>query len=440
MASKLLGSQTLRTTRSYASAAAKTAPTAEASQQVKTTTLNNGLVVTSVESSSPLSRVAVAFRVGSRNEPAGKEGLVHVLRMASVLSTKETSQFALTRTLNQAGASLECASGREHVIYSLNCTRQHIGGLLPKLSDVATQQAFKPWELNDNMYRIKLDLASVQPQAKAIDLLHKVGFRHGLGNSIFCPSHMVGKHSSEDLKQFVSTNFITKNAAVIGVGVPHEQLVDYAQKLSLLSGSSGPSAASKVHGGDVRVELGGNTAHVALATAGGSLSDLKNALVFALLQRVLGSAGSVKYGNSSASKLLSVDPSLVAVSALNLNYSDAGLFGLTISAPANMTKDAVLKAAKLLRSLKISDAQLASAKAQLKADLLMGLDNSAQALENLTLGTLFNGSSTDVFAVLSQIEKITSADVNAVAGQLTSAKFAVAAVGNVQHVPYADEL
>jgi len=131
---------------------------------------------------------------------------------------------------------------------------------------------------------------------------------------------------------------------------------------------------------------------------------------------------------------------LIAASALNLNYSDAGLFGLTISAPANMTKDAVLKAAKLLRSLKISDAQLASAKAQLKADLLMGLDNSAQALENLTLSTFFNGSSTDVFAVLSQMEKITSADVNAVAGQLTSAKFAVAAVGNVQHVPYADEL
>lgn len=439
MASKLLGSQTLRSTRNYASAAAKTVPTAETSQQIKTTTLNNGLIVTSVESSSPLSRVAVAFRVGSRNEPAGKEGLVHVLRMASMLSTRQTSQFALTRTLNQAGASLECASGREHIIYSLNCSRQHIGGLLPKLSDVATQQTFKPWELNDNIYRIKLDLAAVNPQAKAIDLLHKVGFRHGLGNSLFCPSHMVGKHSSEDLKQFVSTSFTSKNAAVIGVGVPHEQLVEYAQKLSLVSASSGSSAASKIHGGDVRVELGGNTAHVALATAGGSLSDFKNALVFALLQRVLGS-GLVKYGNSSVSKLLAVDPSLIAASALNLNYSDAGLFGLTISAPANMTKDAVLKAAKLLRSLKISDAQLASAKAQLKADLLMGLDNSAQALENLTLSTFFNGSSTDVFAVLSQMEKITSADVNAVAGQLTSAKFAVAAVGNVQHVPYADEL
>lgn len=146
----------------------------------------------------------------------------------------------------------------------------------------------------------------------------------------------------------------------------------------------------------------------------------------------------MKYGASSGSKLLAVDSTLVNVSALNLNYSDAGLFGLTISAPANLAKDSVLSAAKLLRSLKITDAQLASAKAQLKADLLMGYDNTAQALENLTLNTLFNGS--EVFAVLGQVEKLTLADVNAAAGRLASAKFAVAAVGNVQQVPYADEL
>lgn len=100
---------------------------------------------------------------------------------------------------------------------------------------------------------------------------------------------MIGKHSSGDLQQFVSSNFASKNAAVIGVGVPHEQLVEYAQKLSLLSSSSGSSAASKVHSGDVRMDVGGSTAYVALATAGASLSDLKSTLVFALLQRVLGS-------------------------------------------------------------------------------------------------------------------------------------------------------
>ena len=49
--------------------------------------------------------------------------------------------------------------------------RVNIGNLLfcrdaalPKLADVATQPAFKPWELNDNVFRLQLDLASLQPQ------------------------------------------------------------------------------------------------------------------------------------------------------------------------------------------------------------------------------------------------------------------------------------
>lgn len=37
-------------------------------------------------------------------------------------------------------------------------------GTLSKLAGAATQQTFKPWEIKDNLYRIKLDLASIQPQ------------------------------------------------------------------------------------------------------------------------------------------------------------------------------------------------------------------------------------------------------------------------------------
>jgi hypothetical protein len=40
----------------------------------------------------------------------------------------------------------------------------HSDGVLPKLADAATQQVFKPWELSDNLYKIKLDLAAVQPE------------------------------------------------------------------------------------------------------------------------------------------------------------------------------------------------------------------------------------------------------------------------------------
>jgi hypothetical protein len=34
-------------------------------------------------------------------------------------------------------------------------------------------------------------------QAKAVDLLHKAAYHSGLGNSLFCAEHRVGKISAE---------------------------------------------------------------------------------------------------------------------------------------------------------------------------------------------------------------------------------------------------
>ena len=68
----------------------------------------------------------VHLRVGTRNEPAGKEGIMHLLRMTSSLSTKQSTQFSITRVINQAGASMACTSGREHVLYSVDASRKQM--------------------------------------------------------------------------------------------------------------------------------------------------------------------------------------------------------------------------------------------------------------------------------------------------------------------------
>jgi ubiquinol-cytochrome c reductase core subunit 2 len=121
-----------------------------------------------------------------------------------------------------------------------------------------------------------------------IELLHKVAFRTGLANSLFCPSHLVGKHTSELLQSFVAANMRADNAAVVGVGIPHDCLVAYAQSLALKAGQAGPVAPSKVHNGEVRVDTSSPLAYVAVAAPGASLVDTKAMVTFALLQRALG--------------------------------------------------------------------------------------------------------------------------------------------------------
>lgn len=152
--------------------------------------------------------------------------------------------------------------------------------------------------MSDNAFRVKLDLAALGPQVQVVEMLHKAAFRSGLGNSLFCSAISAGKVSPGALQQFTADNFRADNAAVVGVGIPHDILVSYAQSLSLKAGS-GKVAASKMHAGEVRQETAGDLAFVAVAAAGASLDNAKNLVTFALLQRALGTGNCYFWADSS---------------------------------------------------------------------------------------------------------------------------------------------
>lgn len=88
-------------------------------------------------------------------------------------------------------------------------------------------------------------------QLRAIDLLHKAAYRTGLGNSLYIAKYNLGDLSSETLQHYVKTNFTGNRAAVIGLGVSHENLVKCAQTLELGTGSE--NFGSGVYkGGEIR--------------------------------------------------------------------------------------------------------------------------------------------------------------------------------------------
>lgn len=88
-------------------------------------------------------------------------------------------------------------------------------------------------------------------QLRAIDLLHKAAYRKGLGNSLFIAKYKLGGISSETLQHYVASTFLTGRAAVVGLGVDHGQLEEYAQSLGLQQGE-GKTPSSEYKGGEIR--------------------------------------------------------------------------------------------------------------------------------------------------------------------------------------------
>lgn len=276
------------------------------------------------------------FRAGSRHESYEKQGTTHVLRIGAGLSNKNSTGFGIRVNVKATGGDLSVLSDRESIAYNVELKRDELATGLKYLQDIATQQSFRPWEIRDATYRIKDDLARVPTIARSVDLLHQAAFYRGLGNSVFCAKRNVGKISPEDLQSYVTKNFTADRATVIGIGIDHELLVGYAKSLQLEGKSSG-GAASKYDAGQLRVDKSGELATVAVATQGASLANQKEAIAFAVLRNVAASGEVVPNGSPSAALEKVVDAALqnpYNLNALNVSYSDNGLFGFVLQANA----------------------------------------------------------------------------------------------------------
>ncbi|CAB3361852.1 Hypothetical predicted protein [Cloeon dipterum] len=433
--------------RQYAAGQAAAKPLqAAASQDAKTTVLPNKLVVASVENNSPLSRVSVFFRAGSRFESTENLGAAHFLRIVAGLATRGASHFSITRNLQQLGANLTCQVGREHIAYTLEATNDTIEPTLNFLLEIASKQAFKPWELSDAVPRLRYELAGLSAPAKAVDLLHQAAFRSGLGNSLYVAKRNIGKLSSETMQHFVNQHFTSARCAVVGVGVDQELLVPAAQSLALDS-ANGPAAIKPTfYASELRRDIASNSAFVAIATQGASVSNAKDAVTFALLHKVAGAGPSVKWSNGAATSPVAkaaaaaAENEVIAASAFNTSYSDAGLFGAVVAAPSNVAGKAVEAVVRSLRSLSVSDADVKRAKSQLKAQLLQETETGSGLIESIGLEAVLRGSVAPSSQVLGLIDSVSTADVAAAAKKVSSGKLAMAAVGNLSQVPYLDQL
>ncbi|KAI2577624.1 ubiquinol-cytochrome c reductase core protein 2 [Homo sapiens] len=75
-------------------------------QDLEFTKLPNGLVIASLENYSPVSRIGLFIKAGSRYEDFSNLGTTHLLRLTSSLTTKGASSFKITRGIEAVGGKL----------------------------------------------------------------------------------------------------------------------------------------------------------------------------------------------------------------------------------------------------------------------------------------------------------------------------------------------
>jgi len=428
--------------RSLAAQAAAKHSAAEAAPAIQTKKLENGLIVAGIDTGAKLASVGVLSKAGSRYETYETAGLTHTLRAAFGLSSSKFTGFGITRNIQQAGANVTAAGSRDYIMYSTHFVRgvknEHV---LDYMFDAVSNPKFRHWELAAANNKVKLQALEVEPHVKATELLHKAAYRNGgLGNSLYCPEHMIGKHKCVDLEAFHKKHVTAERSILVGLNMEFVHLLDYAKSLEFESGA-GPATSAKYYGGDARLDATGPLAHIAIAAeAGNPITNLKEAGANYILKTILGDGQKVKYGSLSG-KLPKALPAegLHAVSGFHTSYADSSLTGAFISTDAATAGENVSKVAQALRSINVTEAEFQAAKKAVAVTMAEYSINPAETLE-LIAGSLYHGDVDSFEAAGNLLDQVTLADVQAAAKKLSNAKLSVGAVGNLVNVPFADSL
>ncbi|CAG5025814.1 unnamed protein product [Parnassius apollo] len=438
MSSKALANPFIRhvTSRGYAQAA----PAVKRDVRLQSSVLPNKTFIAALDNGSPVTRVTIAFKAGSRYEPQTELGLSHVLRSAAGLTTKNASAYMIRRQLAQIGASFTASGDREFIYYTLEATQDNLQTALEYLNNIVSNQEFRPWELSDNVPRLKYDIAALPPQVRAVDLLHKAAYRRGLGNSLFIAPKKIGNISTESLQHFASNNLVPSRCAITVVGDNQDKAKLVAQTLQLSSSSQAEGESSTYYGGELRKEMGGDLAHVAIAVQGAPAGSPQS-LALAVAAKALGNGPVTKWGasNSPLAKAVgNIGP--FAAAGFSVSYSDNGLFGVVLSVPKDEANAAVKTVGKLLKNPSLSADAIKAGKNQLKLQVLCEGEEGTSLSESLAAQGLYTGNPKSPADVARDIDQLSANDISQALSNAAKNKISMGAAGNLAFVPFVDEL
>lgn len=402
-----------------------------------------------VDNLSPVSRVAVYIKAGSRYEPDAFPGISHFVRASAGLTTQDSSIFGITRHMERAGASFKVTSDREYIIYRVDCLRDKLGYVLKFIDDTIHKPEFRSWELFDVVQpRLKEELTRFKKnQAQVVnEALHKAAYRGGLAHSVFTPEHQIEKIKNHDLFDFVQKNFVLERMSFFGLGVDESDLKSIIEDNFRLNGSAykGVDGAARYVGGEARIQAGFDRTMVNFVVQGSAISDLKSIAALEVISSALGGTQQkyMKYGDGPQNSLahaLNTISSSVKTSIVNVNHTDTGLFGFSLVAPDeylhHATKTAIKHVRKVLSGMSENDLKLAKKAA--KARALISCEDQEAVFSNV--GRLHAAGIVGK-SPLDNLENVTLKDVQSVASHILKCKPTLVSVGNPRYVPYVDEI
>jgi predicted Zn-dependent peptidase len=401
---------------------------------VELTRLASGLTVLTdrmphLESAS----LGVWVGAGNRNEAADEHGISHLLEHMAFKGTKRRSARQIAEEIEMVGGDLNAATSAESTAYYARVLKPDVPLAFDVLSDILSQPVFDREELRREQNVIVQEIGAMEdaPDDLVFERLQETAFPgQPVGRCILGTPESVRSFDSARLHDYLSRHYRAPGMIVAAAGaVEHAAVVAEVEKrFAGFAGSVGPVPLPAYFRGGTRVESRNlEQVHIALALEGIAVRDeaLHSLQVFAI---VLGGGMSSRLFQEVREKR----GLCYSISAFHMPYSDIGLFGLYAGTDAADASELMrVTIAEIVDATQtINETEIARAKAQMKAGLLMVLESSEARVAQLARQMLAYGRPIPLDEIVAKIDAVTVDSARA-AGRMLLRRSApaIAAIG-----------
>ncbi|HLO02955.1 MAG TPA: pitrilysin family protein [Symbiobacteriaceae bacterium] len=383
--------------------------------------------------------LGVWVAAGSRLERPDQAGIAHLIEHMLFKGTTNRSAREISSAIDGRGGTLNAFTAKEHTCFYARCLDEHLPIAVDLLDDMLRHSLLDPTELGKEKGVVCEEIKMYEDVPD--DLVHDLFVGelwpdHPLGRPIAGTMESVRSFERADLLGYMDEHYRDDQIVISASGnLEHDWLVERVQALT--NGAQRPPRPIEWGPPPVRRQQSSlllrrkeiEQVHLVLGAAGLAHGH-EESLTLQLLSCVLGGGSSSRLFQEIREKR----GLAYSVYSYQSSFRDAGNYGVYAACSPAQAEEVLALIHAMVGEVSqqgITEAELVEAKAQLKGQLMLGLESTSARMSRLGRNELSQGYVLSADEVMARIDAVTVQGARSLAAEIFSQPWILSVVGPV---------
>ena len=400
---------------------------------VQVTRLENGLTIASDRIDGVETAALGAWvGVGTRHEAAEVNGVAHLLEHMAFKGTARRNAQDIAEEIEAVGGHLNAYTSRENTAYYARVLADDVPLAVDIIADILQHPSFDEGELAREREVVLQEIGQAHdtPDDIVFDHFQETAYPgQALGRPVLGRAEVVRGLGRDTLVDYLARHYRGPNLVIAAAGrVDHDRFVALAGEAfgGLPAEAERPDQEAHYRGGEYREARDLEQVHLVIGLPAMGIRDPAYYTLSVL---------STLFGGGMSSRLFQEVREkrglVYSIYSFTAAFTDGGVFGIYAGTGAAQVGELVPLVGGELRRLAedAGAAEVARAKAQLKASILMGRESTGARCEQLAQQLLIYGRPLPVEEIVAEIDAIDVAAVRELAARLAAGRPTLASLG-----------